>query len=181
MNLAVALLKRYWFPVALFVALVVGALWLSESRYSDGYAAGKAEVQGKWDRRESELRAASLKASEDARAEESRRQREKDEVIANAKKEQAAARAGLADADATIQRLLNQVAALTGKLVSSSRDTTTGRGSQGGKDAGDLLANLFAGSTAASRELAVAADDYRIAWLSCQRQYDSLKAQRSGK
>lgn len=178
MNIALALLKRYWFPVALFVALVVGALWLAESRYSDGFAAGKAEVQEKWDRRESELLAASLKASEDARAEESRRQREKDEVIANAKKEQAAARAGLADADATIKRLLQQVSTLTGKLVSGPRDSAAGAGSPGNRDAGDLLANLFAGSTAASRELAVAADDYRIAWLSCQRQYDSL---RSGK
>jgi ABC-type Na+ efflux pump permease subunit len=116
---------------------------------------------------------AAQKAEADARAEETRREAEKQEIVDAARKQSEDAIAAVSRADAAADGLRGQLA----KYSAAIRAATNPGAGKGGPPAAaslDLLVGVLQRSDEATGELARFADDSRIAGLACERSYDAL-------
>lgn len=118
-----------------------------------------------------------VKAVDDARAEEQRRTAEQTEIANAANKETNRARVDARTAAAAsvgLQQRIDQLLAAA-RSAGNSQAASSSPGKPGG-DPLDVLVDVLRRSDSASGELAVYADNLRIAGLFCERAYDSLTA-----
>jgi len=175
-----ALSPRAWLEIGVALALLVGAVLVgheidvhNKRVRAEGYAAGLAEVQAKWDAAEL-VRAKTAAAAEAAERAEEQRRAAAD--VENRHEAQRLATRSLSDhaaAAAERQRLLDEA------------DRTAAAGSDGGgagRDpsatfrgaATEALRDVLGQCTAALVDMAREADDSRNAGLTCERAFDSL-------
>ena len=102
--MAILLNPRIWLDLALAAALAFGGVFC--------YRAGKANVRADFDKYKLEQAAQTQRAEVAARAEETRRESEKQKVIDEARTQTAAAQSAALDADAAALGLRKRVAAL---------------------------------------------------------------------
>lgn len=112
-------------------------------------------------------------ATQLARMTEQARWAAREGVINDAKKQAAAAAADADSARAASGRLRQQLA----QLQHRARDAAAAGGGQGqsGADTLDLLVGLLSGMDKAGRDISEYADQLRIAGLSCEKAYQSLR------
>lgn len=154
--------------------LLAASVGVQTLRVSKGETALATEQR---DRRDERLRLAerALAANDQVRAEIQRRADEQQEVIRNAEKQQAQARADALAADAAGRRLrerATQLAAACGPAGPHPAPAGAGEATAG---AGLVLKELLGRSDDTSGELARAFDAARGAGLACERAYDALR------
>jgi hypothetical protein len=142
--------------------------------YHHGVTVTDARWQAKWSDRDKADTAATLKATEVARALEQSRQSQMEEVQTDATKRLDQARATAATASTAADGLRKQVEQLlaTGRARSNS---SSGTSCAPRDTSADLLAGLLDKSVQRNRELAAIADSSRIAGLACEAAYDSVR------
>ena len=160
---------------ALAIALALAVAWgLVERSRAAGYKADVAAIAQKHAEAVTLSVTAALAASQSYRAEEARREDEKQEAVRHA---QETSRQHLADATAARAEsdgLRADVAKYRAAARRAAANPTTGAGSPAGSDPLDLLAVMFYESDDLAGRLAQEADRSRLAGLTCERQYDSL-------
>jgi len=166
--MAILLNPRVWLALALAAALAFGGVFC--------YRAGKANVRADFDKYKIEQAAQTVKAEVAARAEETRRESEKQKVIDEARIQTAAAQSAALDADAAAVGLRKRVAALIASRGTSNPSAASGSAGKPSADALDVLSGLLFRTDAVSGELAAYADHLRIAGAACERYSDQLRA-----
>lgn len=162
---------RGYAAAALAGALVAGAAaWTAQGWRAD---AKLARVEAAQARQRDEQAQAALAAVEAARTEERRRLAAMENARDDAQKQAAAAAADAAGARTERDRLRARADALARAAV--RRDPTSASGGQTGGDAVDLLAYMLGRASDRAAELAEVADRARVAGLTCERIYDSLR------
>jgi hypothetical protein len=166
--MAILLNPRVWLALALAAALAFGGVFC--------YRAGKANVRADFDKYKLEQATQTQKAEIAARAEETRRESEKQKVIDEARTETAAAQSAAVDAAAAAVGLRQRVAALvaTSRAASHSSAASGGAGKPD-QDALDVLSDVLARSDAVSGDLAAYADSLKISGAACERFSDQLR------
>ena len=156
-----AILTKYWRPLAIIIIVAICALWVinkvssyGEQRYNDGYAKAVAEQKD---------------ANE---KEEQRRNAELQKIQAEAQQRIDAARNDAVNAAAKSGRLQQQLASIRKQLVGYSTAESIGNPTA---ETGVLLADVLAASVERNRQLADYADRAREAGLACEAQYNSLR------
>ena len=156
-----AILTKYWRPLAIIIIVAICALWVvnkvssyGEQRYNDGYAKAVAEQQ-----------AANEK-------EEQRRNAELQKIQADAQQRIDAARNDAVNAAAKSGRLQQQLANIRKQLVGYSATESIGNPVA---ETGVLLGDVLSKSVERNRQLADYADRAREAGLVCEAQYNSLR------
>ena len=156
-----AILTKYWRPLAIIIIVAICALWVAnkvssygEQRYSDGYAKAMAEQN-----------AANEK-------EEQRRNAELQKIQADAQQRIDAARNDAVNAAAKSGRLQQQLANIRKQLVGYSTTESIGNPAA---ETGVLLGDVLSKSVERNRQLADYADRAREAGLMCEAQYNSLR------
>ena len=156
-----AILIKYWRPLAIIIIVAICALWVvnkvssyGERRYNDGYAKAIAEQN-----------AANKK-------EEQRRNAELQKIQADAQQRIDAARNDAVNAAAKSGRLQQQLASIRKQLVGYSTAESIGNPTA---ETGVLLVDVLAKSVERNRQLADYADRAREAGLACEAQYNSLR------
>lgn len=156
-----AVLVKYWRPLAIIVIVAICALWVAnkvssygEKRYNDGYAKAVAEQ----------------KAADEQ--EEQRRNAELQKIQSDAQQRIDAARNDAVNAAAKSGRLQQQLANIRKQLVRYSTAESIGNPAA---DTGVLLADVLTESIERNRQLADYADRAREAGLACEAQYNSLR------
>ena len=160
---------------AIAIGLVLGALGLHHHVYKQGYDAGAAAVQQKFDAAEKAAEEKRLADVQAARAEEQRRTNAQAEIANEATKQADAARADAAAANSAADGLRARVA----QLIAASRAARNSAVASAGAAAGDpldVLANVLARADRRAGDLAAYADSARVAGTTCERAYDSLTA-----
>lgn len=172
MTAILALVMKNWRLLALGALLaLLGLQEVRVNRAQTQTARARAELAG--DRATYALARATQEKA--ARAEETRRDVEKEKVIHDAQEQTAAAQAAARDAGRAAAGLRQQVAS----LIASRRSTPNPGAASGSAPAdgsGDLLNLVFAGMGDVAGELAAEADRRGIAGAACQRAYESLTA-----
>ena len=156
-----AILTKYWRPLAIIIIVAAGALWVRSEIISYGdqrYAEGKAQAIA-------EQKAADKK-------EEQRRNAELQKIQADAQQRIDAARNDAVNAAAKSGWLQQQLANIRKQLVGYSTSESIGNPAA---DTGVLLADVLAASVERNRQLADYADRAREAGLACEAQYNSLR------
>jgi chromosome segregation ATPase len=155
--------------IALLIALLAGALVYQTLALASARTEHADYVAG--------VDKAAKEASDAARAEEQRRQREIDQVRNDAQHQIKAAADDAAVAASAADSLQQQV----DKLLASraSCNTRVAQGSQAIDDLTNVLADLRRRADERAGELARIADENRIAGLACEKAYESLSADRS--
>lgn len=155
-----AVLVKYWRPMAIIVIVVICALWAAsevssygEQRYSDGYTKAVTEQ----------------KAADEQ--EEKRRNAELQKIQADAQQRIDAARNDAVNAAAKSGRLQQQLANIRKQLVGYSTTESIGNPAA---STGVLLGDVLSESVERNRQLADYADRARAAGLTCEAQYESL-------
>lgn len=156
-----AILIKYWRPLAIIIIIAICALWVvnkvssyGEQRYNDGHAKAVAEQN-----------AANEK-------EEQRRNAELQKIQADAQQRIDAARNDAVNAAAKSGRLQQQLTNIRKQLVGYS---TAEFISNPAAETGVLLSDVLAKSVERNRQLADYADRAREAGLTCEAQYNSLR------
>lgn len=153
---------KYWRPLAIIIIIAVCALWIRGEVIDYGdrrYAEGKAQA------------IAEQKAADEQ--EEQRRNAELQKIQADAQQRIDAARNDAVNAAAKSGRLQQQLANIRKQLVGYSTSESIGNPAA---DTGVLLAQLLSESVERNRQLADYADMAREAGLTCEAQYNSLRA-----
>ncbi|WP_313064671.1 DUF2514 family protein [Achromobacter animicus] len=150
--------------------LLGGAAWKAQGWRG---AATLAMVQADYAREREGHAQASMAAIEAARTEERRRTAAVEKVRETATKQTSIAVADAIRARDERDRLL--VRADTLARAAADRDPAAAVGSTAGSDAVDLLAHMLRRVSLRAEELARIADRARIAGLTCERAYDSLR------
>jgi hypothetical protein len=156
-----AILTKYWRPLAIIVIVAAGALWARSEiiNYGDQrYAEGKAQTI-------SEQKAADEQ-------EEQRRNAELQKIQVDAQQRIDAARNDAVNAAAKSGRLQQQLANIRKQLVGYSTAESIGNPAA---DTGVLLGDVLSKSVERNRQLADYADRAREAGLACEAQYNSLR------
>ena len=155
---------KFW--VAIAFAALVAIIGLQQVRVSNA----KSELSAL---RTSYAQAA-LKAEQEARAKETAREQEKQDIIDSANKQAEDAIAAVSAADSAAASLRQQLARYSAAI---RKNPSTGKGSTSNPsaDAFDLFSRLLAGMDDAAGEVSLYADRLRIAGVACEKQYDSLK------
>lgn len=155
-----AILTKYWRPLAIIIIVAICALWVAnkvssygEHRYNDGYAEAIAEQK-----------AANEK-------EEQRRNAELQKIQADAQQRIDTARNDAVNAATKSGRLQQQLADIRRQLVGYSTAESIGNPAA---ETGVLLGDVLTKSVERNRQLAEYADRAREAGLMCQKQYESL-------
>lgn len=155
-----AILIKYWRPLAIIMIAAICALWVinkvssyGERRYNDGYAKAVAEQN-----------AANEK-------EEQRRNAELQKIQADAQQRIDSARNDAVNAAVKSGRLQQQLANIRKQLVGYSTAESI---SNPAAETGILLGDVLSKSVERNRQLADYADRAREAGLACQKQYESL-------
>lgn len=175
----IALLKKFWKPLAA-IALVAFSLWaFSHWRYTAGHDAADQAWQLKWSSRDTADAAATLKREGQERAEEQRRQSAADEERKHAEEELAKARADADIADRAGVGLRKQLDTLQRQLAGSEtgRLSATVAASSARTEASILLAQLLSESDEMAGKYAAEADRNYVAGQSCERTYDKVTHQ----
>lgn len=157
-----SILAKYWRPLAIIIIVAAGALWSANKVSSYGkqkYAAGYAKA------------VAEQKVADEK--EEQRRNAELQKIQADAQQRIDAARNDAVNAAAKSGRLQQQLANIRKQLVGYSTAESIGNPAA---DTGVLLAQLLSESVERNRQLADYADRAREAGLTCEAQYNSLRA-----
>ena len=156
-----AILTKYWRPLAIIIIVAICALWVAnkassygEQRYNDGYAKAVAEQKAANER------------------EEQRRNAELQKIQADARQRIDAARNNAINAAAKSGRLQQQLANIRKQLVGYSAAESIGNPAA---ETGVLLGDVLAKSVERNRQLADYADRAREAGLACEAQYNSLR------
>jgi hypothetical protein len=162
--MAILLNPRVWLALALAAAIAFGSVFC--------YRAGKANVRADFDRYKLEQAVQTQAAEVAARAEETRRESEKQKVIDEARTETAAAQSAASDAAIAAVGLRQRVAA----LVAASRATSHSSAASGSAPADPIpvLADVLSRIDEAAGRFATAADNARIAGKACEASYGSL-------
>lgn len=157
-----SILAKYWRPLAIIIIVAAGALWVAnkvssygEQQYNAGYTKAIADQM-----------AADKK-------EEQRRNAELQKIQADAQQRIDAARNDAVNAAAKSGRLQQQLANIRKQLVGYSTAESIGNPAA---ETGVLLAQLLSESVERNRQLADYADRAREAGLTCEAQYNSLRA-----
>lgn len=162
-----ALLKQYAYVITSVIAILVlaGACWVT-------WSVTDSKWQTAWDKREGEIKDASLKAVIEARNTEQRYQNDIENIRAEAQVRMAKSKADADNANAAIARLQQRI---NGLLASTSTEDTgtTKRGKTAG-EALNLLADVLEKSIDRNRQLAAFADSAYGAGLTCEKSYDAL-------
>lgn len=155
-----AILTKYWRPLAIIIIVAICALWVvnkvssyGEQRYNDGYAKAVAEQ----------------KAADEQ--EEQRRNAELQKIQADTQQRIDTARNDAVNAAAKSGRLQQQLANIRRQLVGYSTSESIGNPAA---ETGVLLSDVLSKSVERNRQLADYADRAREAGLACQKQYESL-------
>lgn len=159
-----AILLRYWWAAVIAgLVLIVGAQQVRVSNAKSEMAALRTIYAQ-----------AALKAEQEARAKETTREQEKQEIIDAANQQAEDAIAAVSAADAAATSLRQQLAKYSAAIRAN---TSAGKGSpnKSGADAFDLLSRVLAGMDDSASEVSLYADRLRIAGAACEKQYDSLK------
>jgi hypothetical protein len=163
---------RVWMGIA--IAALVALVGVQQARVSNAKAATAAVRAELASDRATYAQAAQI-AEQTARAEETRREAEKQEVINAARKQTEVAVAAARTADVAAVGLRRQLAA----YVAAVRGATSNPGPAGGSPPADTALDLFADllqrSDSATGELARFADASRVAGLACERFVDRLQ------
>lgn len=174
---------RAWLEIGIALALVAGAVWIGHAIdvhnkrvRQEGVAAGRAEVQSRWDQAEKARAEVAAKAEAAARAEEQRRLAAQQEIIHANELAVTQARADASAARDAAARLRERVAAI---LASAGSGQAGGNpaavtASAPADDAIRMCADLLGRADARLRVLAQVADEAHAAGQSCERSYDSL-------
>lgn len=160
---------------AVVIGLVLGALGLHHHVYKQGYAAGAAAVQQKFDAAEKAAEEKRLADVQAARAEEQRRTNAQAEIANEATKQADAARADAAAASTAADGLRTRVAQLIA-ASRAARNSAAARSSSPTGDPLDVLADVLTRADKRAGDLAAYADAARIAGVACEHAYDSLTA-----
>ena len=160
---------------AVVIGLVLGALGLHHHVYQQGYAAGAAAVQGKFDAAAKAAEEKRLADEQAARAEEQRRINQQAEIANEATKQADAARVDAAAANVAADGLRARVAQLVA-ISRAARNSTAARSSAPAGDPLDVLADVLTRADKRAGDLAAYADAARIAGTACEHAYDSLTA-----
>lgn len=155
-----AILIKYWRPLAIIIIVAICALWVANKVSSYGeqqYAAGYAKAVA-------EQNAANEK-------EEQRRNAELQKIQADAQQRIDAARNDAVNAATKSDRLQQQLANIRRQLVGYSTAESIGNPAA---ETGVLLSDVLTKSVERNRQLAEYADRARGAGLTCQKQYESL-------
>lgn len=157
-----SILAKYWRPLAIIIIVAAGALWMRGEIISYGeqqYAAGYAKA------------VANQKAADEQEGQ--RRNAELQNIQADAQQRIDAARNDAVNAAAKSGRLQQQLANIRKQLVGYSTAESIGNPAA---ETGVLLAQLLSESVERNRQLADYADRAREAGLTCEAQYNSLRA-----
>ncbi|MGV8823953.1 DUF2514 family protein [Methylibium petroleiphilum] len=163
-----------WWVPALGAAALAAGLGVQTVRLADSQTALATEQR---DRRDERLRLAerALVANDQVRAEIQRRADEQQEVIRNAEKQQAQARADALAADAAARRLRDRAAQLAAACGPAGPHPAPPGAGEATAGAGLVLTDVLGRSDDTSGELAEAFDAARGAGLTCERAYDALR------
>jgi hypothetical protein len=155
---------KLWIALAIAAAIAFGGVFC--------YRAGKANVRVELDNYKLQQAVKTQKAELAARAEETRRESEKQKVIDEARTETVAAQSAASDAAIAAVGLRQRVAA----LVAASRSTSHPSAAIGGAPADPIpvLADVLSRIDEAAGRFATAADNARIAGQACETSYGSL-------
>ncbi|MNQ72774.1 hypothetical protein D3C85_874860 [compost metagenome] len=160
---------------ALVIAALAGG---GVALYRSGHAAGeegeRKTWQVKWNEEATRLATARIKAEQEAREEEQRRQAEIDEVRDHAQEEIAQAQADAAAAGIESGRLLEQARRLAARASQCACGTGAPQGGQATGQPAVVLADLLSRADERAGELAAAYDRARASGLACERAYLSL-------
>jgi hypothetical protein len=167
--MAILLNPRLWLALAIAAALAFGGVFC--------YRAGKANVRVELDNYKLEQAVKTQKAELAARAEETRRESEKQKVIDEARTKTVAAQSAASDAAIAAVGLRQRVAALVAASRSTSHSSAaSGSAGKPDQNALDVLSDVLARSDAVSGDLAAYADSLRISGAACERFSDQLRA-----
>lgn len=156
-----AILIKYWRPLAIIIIVAAGALWARSEIISYGdqrYAEGKAQA------------IAEQKAADEQ--EEQRRNAELQKIQADAQQRLDTARNDAIAAESSAKRLrgeLDRIRQLASQYAGTQSSGKTTR------EVVVMLTQLLDESNDAYRRTAEEADKYYNAGLTCERQYDSLR------
>lgn len=157
-----AILTKYWRPLAIIIIFAIGALLVvnkvsvyGEQKYAAGYAKAIEEQ----------------KAADEQ--EEQRRNAELQKIQADAQQRIDAARNDAVNAAAKSGRLQQQLTSIRKQLVGYPTAESIGNPAA---ETGVLLSQLLSESVERNRQLADYADRAREAGLMCEAQYNSLRA-----
>lgn len=181
----IAFALKHWRSLVLAGLLLAGAIALLawdarriEAVRTTAYAAGQAEVQGRWDQERIEQQALALLAEQQEREKEQRRteaERKQNELDA---KEKADLQRAAARSDAVSGRLRQRTAELEQRVAAAAHraceDPAAATEREAASAAADLLAELRRRTDAAATELARYADAARAAGKSCENRFDAL-------
>lgn len=158
---------------AVTLLLVLASYW---GVYEHGRSVERDVWEKAWAGRDAADNEAKAQAEAGARAEEQRRAAAQQESRDHARKEQKAADADAAGADAAGQRLRDEAAKLATSVSCAGTDpAAVARGQAAGR-AAMVLSDLLERSVDTNRELAAAYDRARIAGLACESSYEGLSA-----
>lgn len=154
---------RTWLAIA--CAALVAMVGVQQMRVSNA----KAETA----QLKSQYAQAALKAEQEARAKETAREQEKQDIIDSANKQTEDAIAAISAADAAAASLRQQLAKYSAAI---RKNPSAGKGvaSNSSSEALDMFSQLFARTDDAAGEVSLYADRLRIAGVACEKQYDSL-------
>lgn len=155
------------FGLLLIAAALYGA-------YSHGESVANARWELKWADQQTLQAKGLAAATAAARAEEQRRQEAVDQVINDARQQQAAANADGGSADAAGERVREQAGKLAASASCTAGDPGATERSKTATRAAMVLSDLFQRADKRAGELARAYDAARIAGQACERSYDAL-------
>ena len=156
-------------------ALVGGGVALYRSGHAAGEEGERQTWQAKWDEEAARLATARIKAEQEAREEEQRRQAEIDEVREHAQEQIAQAQADADAAGLESGRLREQARRLAARASQCASNPGTAQRGQAAEQPAMVLADLLSRADERAGELAAAYDRARASGLACERAYDSLR------
>ena len=172
MIAAAAFMKAYWRPMVAVLLVVVGSLTLLRV----GYGVADRSWQEKWDQRDKEDAAAKLAFTQEQRRIELARQADIDNIQREADEENRKADAQRVAAERATDRLQSGIQnAITQLQQRRGDDTGTATSGKAGRNAGDLLAQLYREIDSTAGDLAAEADRRGRVALTCERAYDAIR------
>lgn len=159
---------------ALAVTLCVAFCGVQEVLLSHEQAA-HAKADRDYQAEQARAAQATQRAEAAERAEETRRQEKKDEIAESARMEARRVTVARAAADVAGRSLRDAAAALAARARETCASPVVGDGKQAAPGPADLLADVLGSLEEQGRGVAEEADRRRIAGLSCEREYDSLR------
>ncbi|MGL3999868.1 DUF2514 family protein [Pantoea eucalypti] len=172
MIAAAAFVKAYWRPLVALLLVAVGSLTLLRV----GYGVADRSWQEKWDQRDKADADAKLAFTQEQRRIELTRQAEIDNIQREADEENRKADAQRLAAERAADRLQSGIQNAIAQLQQRRGDDTgTATSGKTGRNAGDLLAQLYREIDSTAGELAAEADRRGRVALTCERAYDAIR------